>query len=281
MVKESILKTIATRAGIDADKFITAVKAESEIEFNVEGSGEFLTDEELETIKSESKKGSYEDGKKVGFEVMFKEVKKLTGLEIDGKTFEKAPDAALKLVDSLKEKFTTEAGKEPNTKIAELENDKKKLQLLVDEKEGLIQSKESELTNLFIEAKIKSRLPEKTETGLTRDDLFTLYGSRRKFQRTENDIQLIDPKSGEQIKDKKMNPVKIETDIEEFLAPYGKPKNNGAGGSDDPGAASKGIESIKKMSDVHLYIEKNNIPLSQQSAILAKAAKNEGFDYNG
>jgi len=219
MIKESILKTIATRAGIDADRFIAAVKAETETEFNVEGSGEFLTDDELETIKSESKKGSYEDGKKVGFEVMFKEVKKLTGLEIDGKTFEKAPDAALKLVDSLKEKFTTEAGKEPNTKIVELENDKKKLQLLVDEKEGLIQSKESELTNLFIEAKIKSRLPEKTETGLTRDDLFTLYGSRRQFQRTETDIQLIDPKSGEQIKDKKMNPVKIETDIEEFLAP--------------------------------------------------------------
>lgn len=274
MIKESILKTIATRAGVDADKFIAAIKSESETEFTVEGNGEFLTDDEIENIKTESKKTGYSEGKEAGSEMTIKAVKKLAGVEFEGKTPEN-------LFAAVKEKLSTEAGKEPNTKIAELESDKKKLQDLISEKEGIIQTKESELTNLFIEAKIKSRLPEKTETGLTRDDLFTLYSSRRKFQRTENDIQLLDPKTGEQIKDKKMNHVKIENDIEEFLEPYGKPKTDGASGGDDTGNSSKGIESMKKMSDVHAYIEKNNIPLSQQSAILAKAAKNEGFDYNG
>lgn len=273
MIKEGILKQVAKRAGIDESQFLTAIKAEGEQDITLEGEGEFITNEDLETIKVNSGKSNYEDGKKAGEEILIKSVKKLAGVEFEGKTPEN-------LFGALKTKFEADAKVEPNTKIQELEKDKKALQEQLEEKDGIIKNKESEIDNLFVQSNVKAKLPEKLENGMTRDDLFILYSAKRKFKRNENGLELVDSKTNEVVKDKKLNPLSVEKDIEEFLQPYGKIPEPGRKGGDNPPRGNNDVESMKKMSEVHEYFEKNDIPLSQQSALLAKAAKNEGFDYN-
>ena len=55
----------------------------------------------------------------------------------------------------------------------------------------------------------------------------------------------------------------------------------GRGAGDNSGQKRNNIESFRKMSEVEEYIEKNEIPLSEQAGIKAKAMKNEGFDIRG
>lgn len=273
MIKEETLKKIAKRAGINESEFLTALKAESDKDISIEDDGEFMTTEEIQSLGSKPNKTSYEEGKKAGLEILIKESKRLAGVEFEGKTVEN-------LVTALKEKYEVDAKQEPNAKIETLQKEKVQLQKMIDEKEGEIAKREAKITDLFIESNIKTKLPDKTESGLTREDLFILYGAKRKFNRTDNGLELIDPKTNEVIKDKKLNPVSIDNDINEFLSAYGKPANPGRGGLDQPLKGDNSIDGLKKMSDVHTYCEKNNIPLNQQPTILAKAAKNEGFDYN-
>jgi hypothetical protein len=277
MIKDSTITELAKRAGISPEKLQKAIKSEGEETLTFDDEGEFISHAELDSIKERAGKESYKEGKIAGEEMTIKAIKNDEGLEIDGKNRES-------VIRALKEKILKEAGSEPTKKIQDLENDNKKLRENLTEKENELKSEiekfTSRLSSIEIEAAIKSNLPEKLANGLTRDDAFLLYKAKRNFHKTEKGIELIDPKTGEVMKDKKLNLIPLEVDLKAFAESFGEVSDQGRGAGDNIPKPKTNIESMTKRTQVENYFETNNIPQPQQAAILAKAMKNEGFDMN-
>lgn len=275
MINETQLKEIAKRAGVlDVKKFIEAAKSQDEQTIELSEDGAFMTPDEIQGVEARGEKVGYEKGKTAGYEILTKEVKRLGEVEFEGKT-------AQNIVSALKEKYSTEAGKEPNKKIEELEADKKKLQLALTEKETEVTTLKNNIDNIYVESEIKTKLPEKLENGLTREDIFTLYQANRKVVKTEHGYEIIDIKKNEVLKDKKLNPLKVEDDIATFLDRFGVTKPDGRKEGDKSPGKNTNIEGLKKRTDVEAYLVENKIPFPEHAAIMAKAMKNEGFDING
>jgi hypothetical protein len=276
MLTEKTLQDIAKRAGLNPDDLIAKVKSESEETIDFDGDGEYISSEDLEAIKERAGKDSYKEGKKAGEEMSVKAAKEKYGLDFEGKTVEI-------LAESLKKKVLSDAKIEPTKKIQELESDNEKLRNLVTETETKLTEKESEYQNrinaISIETAIKGQLPETLPNGLTREDAYILYKSKRKFQKSENDINLLNPETGEILKDKKLNPIDWKNDISQFVSSFGV-NGNGRGGTDNTPKPRNNIESLITRSEVDEYVEKENIPLSDRAGVLAKAMKNEGFKIN-
>lgn len=277
MLKETTLSELAKRAGVSLAELKKGIESETEETLSFDTEGEFITHTELESIKERAGKDSYKEGKKAGEEMFIKEIKSDEGLEFEGKTKDQ-------LMKVLKEKIQKETGSEPTKRIQELEEDKKKLQLSLTEKENELKAEtekfNSRLNGIEIESVIKNSLPDKLANGLTKEQAYKLYKADREFAKTADGIALIDPVTKQVIKDKKLNPVSITDDLKEFLKQFGEVYDSGRGGGDDPRKSKTNIESFTKRSDVEDYFEKNNIPLSEQAGILAKAMKNEGFKLN-
>ncbi len=277
MLKETTLSELAKRAGVSLAELKKGIESETEETLSFDTEGEFITHTELESIKERAGKDSYKEGKKAGEEMFIKEIKSDEGLEFEGKTKDQ-------LLKALKEKIQKETGSEPTKRIQELEEDKKKLQLSLTEKENELKAEtenfNSRLNGIEIESVIKNSLPDKLANGLTKEQAYKLYKADREFAKTAEGIALIDPTTKQVIKDKKLNPVSITDDLKEFLKQFGEVHDDGRKGEDDQRRSKTNIESFTKRSDVEDYFEKNNIPLSEQAGILAKAMKNEGFKLN-
>ncbi len=108
-----------------------------------------------------------------------------------------------------------------------------------------------------IQQAIESMMPDKLANGLTRSQARILYMG-------ENEVFMTD--AGLFTKDRKLNDVRVEDHIKTYIERFGTVKTEG--------------ETFSKRSEMELYFENNNIPLSEQSGILAKAMKNEGFKLN-
>lgn len=269
MLKDATLSELAKRAGVSLSDLQKAIKSEVEEEITFEHEGEFISNTDLELIKERAGKQNYAEWAKIFTEKKVKELKAKEGIDIEGKTIEG-------LIDALKEKIQKDSGSEPNKKIQDLESDKAKLQQVINEKESEIEKLNNEKESIYTDFNVKSKLPDALENGLSREDLYTLYRAQRNVKGNE----VIDLKTGEVIKDKKLNPITIEDDIKTFLSRFGEQKPIGRKDGDSIPQPKNNIESFTKLSEVNEYFEKNNIPQPQQVAILSKAMKNEGFKIN-
>lgn len=274
MLKKEVLENLAKRAGVSQSELKRVLESEVEEDLKFDKEGEFIGHDELETIKERAGKDSYKEGKIAGVEMFIKDIKLEEGLDIEGKTKDH-------LIKALKDKYTKDAGAEPTKRITELEADNKKLRDLYTEKEEELKSEsekfKSQLNGIEIEALIKGQLPEKLANGLTRDQAYKLYKSDRLFNKDESGVVLIDVVTKQVIKDKKLNPVQVSDDIKTFMEQFGEFDKGRGGGDDKFNHRKSNLESMSKRSEVEEYFEKNSIPLSEQSAILAKAMKNDGF----
>lgn len=277
MLKETTLSELAKRSGCSLAELKRAIGTETEETLSFDTEGEFITHTDLELIKERAGKDSYKEGKKAGEEMFIKDIKNDEGLEFEGKTKDQ-------LLKSLKEKIQKETGSEPTKRIQELEEDKKKLQQSIREAEEKLaletENFSKKLTGIEIESLIKNALPEKLTNGLTREQAYKLYKADREFSKTEDGISLLDPTTKQVIKDKKLNPVTVQDDLKTFLSQFGDQGDAGRGGQDDKKKSKSNIESFTKRSEVQKYFEEKEIPLSEQSGILQKAMKNEGFNMN-
>jgi hypothetical protein len=274
MLKPDFITELAKRAGLSSKVLTDALKSDKEETLTFDSEGEFIANTDLEEIKKKAGKTSYDEGKKAGEEMFIKEIRTDEKLEFEGKTKEQ-------LLTALKAKILKDAGSEPTKRITELEADNKKLKELVTETENKLKTEtetfNSKLSGIEIESTIKSKLPDKLANGLSKDDAYVLYMAKKKVEKTDAGIVLVDPITKQVIKDKKLNPVSIDDDIKTFLEGFGHTSDPGRGGGDDKTKTKTNIESFTKRSEVENYFEKNNIPLSEQSGILNKAMKNEGF----
>lgn len=277
MLTEANLKELAKRAGLNAQELIKAVKSETEETIDFDAEGEFLSHYDLESLKERAVKEGYKEGKKAGEEMFIKDIKNEEGLEFEGKS----RDTFLR---TLKEKIQRETGSEPNKRIEELMRDNEKLRANYTEKENELKAEAEKFNKrlhaIEIENVIKGALPEKLTNGLTREQAYKLYKADREFTKTDTGIVLVDPSTKEVVKDKKLNPVSVTDNIQEFINSFGTFDSTGRGGGDNIPTKKTNIESMTKRSQVYDYIEKNDIPISEQAGILAKAMKNEGFDMN-
>jgi hypothetical protein len=277
MLKETTVAELAKRAGISTGDLLKAIKSEVEESLTFETDGEFITHTELDSIKERAGKDSYKEGKKAGEEMLIKDIKNDEGLDIEGKTKDQ-------LIRALKEKYTKEAGSEPTKRITELENDNKKLRDLATESETKLKTETekftTQLNRIEIEAAIKNNLPDKLANGLSKEDAFILYKAKREFNKTDAGIELIDPATKQTMKDKKLVPISVSEDIKSFVESFGSISGNGRGAGDEGHKQKTNFESFTKRTEVESYFEKNGTPISEQSAILAKAMKNEGFKIN-
>ncbi len=277
MLKETTLSELAKRAGVSLVELKKGIESETEETLSFDTEGEFITHTELESIKERAGSDSYKEGKKAGEEMFGKELKRIAGIEIEGRNAEK-------VISAIKTAALEEAKLEPTKRIQELEEDKKKLQTSLTEKENELKAEtekfNSRLNGIEIESVIKNSLPDKLANGLTKEQAYKLYKADREFAKTAEGIALLDPVTKQVIKDKKLNPVSITDDLKEFLKQFGEVHDDGRGAGDDSRKSKTNIESFTKRSDVEDYFEKNNTPLSEQAGILAKAMKNEGFKLN-
>lgn len=273
MLKESTLQDLAKRAGCSPAELKRAIGTEAEETLAFDTEGEFITHTDLEAIKERAGKDKYTEGKKAGEEMFGKELKRITGLEFEGRNAEK-------VITAIKEKALEEAKVEPSKRINELEEDKKKLQQSIKEIEDKLNSETEnfnrKLTHVEIDAIIKGTLPEKLQNGLTRDQLYKLYKSDREFTKTPEGIALINPLTKEVIKDKRLNPVSVADDLKEFMAQFGTVED-GRGAGDGKGQKKTNIETFTSRTQVLKYCEENEIGLSEQAGIMRTAMKNEGF----
>lgn len=276
MLKDTAFEELAKRAGCSPAELKRAISTEAEETLAFDTEGEFITNAELETIKTNAGKQNYIDGKKAGEEMFGKELKKLTGLDIEGKNAEK-------VISAIKAHALEEAKIEPTKQIDELKADKEKLQKNLKEAEEKLAAEtenfSKKLTGIEIEALIKGSLPDKLANGLTKEQLYKLYKSEREFTKTDEGIALIDPATKQVIKDKKLNAISITEDLKSFVSQFGEVDNLGRGAGDGQGKKNN-IESFTKRTEVEAYFEKNETPLSERAGILAKAAKNEGFNWS-
>jgi hypothetical protein len=277
MLKPDFITELAKRAGLSSKVLTDALKSDKEETLTFDVEGEFISNTDLDEIKKKAGKTSYDEGKKAGEEMFIKEIRTDEKLDFEGKTKEQ-------LLTALKAKILKDAGSEPTKRITELEADNKKLKELVTETEGKLKTETelhtAKLNGIEIESTIKSKLPDKLANGLSKDDAYVLYMAKKKVEKTEAGIVLVDPITKQVIKDKKLNPVSIDDDIKSFLEGFGKVNNDGRGEGDDKTKVKTNIESFTKRSEVDTYFDKNDIPLSERSGILAKAMKNEGFKIN-
>jgi hypothetical protein len=117
-------------------------------------------------------------------------------------------------------------------------------------------SENAKRDTLKIESAIKSMLPDKLANGLTREDACILYMGKNKVQETDEGLVILD---------RKLNLVPVADHIKTFVESFGTIKTE---------------RKFTKRSELESYFEENNTPLSEQSGILAKAMKNEGFKIN-
>jgi hypothetical protein len=277
MLNEKQITELAKRAAISSTVLTAALKSDKEEALTFDSEGEFIKHDELETIKSRAEKTGYNSGKIAGEEMFIKEIRTDEKLEFEGKTKEQ-------LLTALKAKILKESGTEPTKRIAEFESDNKKLKELVADAEGKLKTEidnyKVKLSSIEVEQTIKAKLPEKLANGLSKDDAYILYMAKNKVEKGESGIVLIDPITKQIVKDKHLNPVSIDDHVKSFVDSFGKLNENGAGGTDEKKKTKTNIESFTKRSEVETYFERNEIPLSEQSGILAKALKNEGFKMN-
>lgn len=275
MLSTLSIEQLAKRCGCTLAELKAAITSETEETLSFDAEGEFISNVDLETIKTNAGKQNYIDGKKAGEEMFGKELKRITGLDIEGKNAEK-------VISAIKANALEEAKIEPTKQIEELKADKEKLQKNLKEAEDKLTAEmdnfTKKLTGIEIEALIKNTLPEKLANGITKEQLYKLYKSEREFTKTDEGIALLDPATKQVIKDKKLNAVTISDDLKAFISQFGEPDTAGRGGGDGQGKAKTNIESLTKLSEVEAYFEKNSTPLSERSGIMAKAFKNEGFN---
>jgi hypothetical protein len=197
-----------------------------------------FTEDELSQLKTNIKT----EASKAAVEIAVKKAREEHGLEFQGKTMEN-------LANALMDKVKSEASIEPNEKIDSLMKDndmlRKSYESAINEKEELqksFQAKEQERT---INDKILSSLPSEDNLILPKSDLLTLIKANNDFG--VEDTGIVVKRNGEILKDHLQNPMGIDKALEDFVKPYFKQPEGGAGGGNSRG--SGGSMSIDEFTE--------------------------------
>lgn len=177
---------------------------------------------------------------KAGAEMLVKDYKRTNNLEFDGKGLDK-------LIDFTNANALTDAGKEPDAKIKELQSKNDKLVGMNTEWESKYNGLEA--SNLIAEAKrstdndILGFMDGDYSVGKT--DLLTIFNSKHDIS-SDTDGRVI-KRGGEVLQDAKtLANLGLESVVGDFVKDYAKTPSGGNGGGDNGGGSGGGSLAVFK-----------------------------------
>jgi len=236
----SNLKAVAEAAGLSEDSLREAITSEDDVTLEVPTDRVVKTKEEFEAYTTNLKK---EHGN-ASVEMAIKAVRNEMGLEFQGKNMEN-------LLESYKEKVLKEASIEPNEKISKLESQLGEFKTKLEERNNAFTELETnykrEGQERSINNKLLNSIPE--NTTLSADDILVLFKS--KYEVDLNDGSMVFKKDGKELKDENLNPLGLDSIMNEFVQPYAKKAEGGSGKGTETGNFKAGsIEAFdKRMAD--------------------------------
>jgi len=232
-----------------ADVLQKAIDSEDEqsLEF-IEGS--FVSDGDLETLKTGQFKSGSKEGQTIGYDFAMKDFKKDFGIEIEGKDRKVIGDA-------IKTNILADANKKPDAKILELETSLGNLRTTFDTEKQTWEQSESKFKGQLKDISVMSELQKSTPDikGLNIGQFTTLVKSEYEFDFDENNV-LYAKKNGKPVKDKMEQAIPVESILTDYATQNGWFSSNGRGGKDNQGGGSS---EFKTVNDVYKHMEKSNI----------------------
>ena len=233
MKLQEVIKHIADTLKVDVETLTKAFELPSE-KLTSEVELEFpkvttYTEEEYSTLETNLKKSSYNEGKTAGSEMTAKELKKLSGIDVDGKDINS-------IFEAIVSKAKADAGVKPNEEIAELKKSIQKLQETVTTKEAENASLIEKHAKQSLEYKILGLIPQNS-IGLTNSTILNDMRSNG-YNVSEVEGKLTVTKNGETLKDQKLqNPLSFEDVATQYLKEKNwlKASKDGRGGGDEGG----------------------------------------------
>ena len=258
MITKESLQAIAKVAKLNVDELEKAITSEEEVNLEVPQLNVF-TAEELQTYEQnilKENQGTYEEAKKAGAEIKFKEIRDQFGIGADdpiaqGKDY-------TKLINGLIGMKIKEAGAEPDKKVMELTNDLEELrgQLTTTKQtyEQQLQEKENLLSQQKIDNLLYSKMPDELPQGINKSDALTILKNNIAFQ--FEDDKLVAKRNGEVLKNDLKSPKGIDEIITEFTTEKGWGKNGGRGSGE--GYTGK-VKDFKTTTELIQHMKSNGI----------------------
>ena len=249
-----------------ADVLQKAISSDEEIEITLV-KGDFVSDEKLETLKTQMRDEGKNEGQNIGYDFAMKDLKKDFGIELEGKDRKKIGEA-------IKKQVLTDAKIEPEKKISELKQSLEKLQQTYDtdlgKKDEELKIEKQKTRGFQINSDLSQHLPELN--GIKPAQFLTLARSEFSFDYGDNG-NLIVKKGDSVLKDKMENPLAPKDILTEYAKSNGWMTIDGRGGGDEPGGS--GSSDFKTIGDVYKYMEDNKIdPMSSEGQKLKEDFNN-------
>jgi len=228
--------------------------------------GSFVSNDELETLKTTVRGEGKKEGQTIGYDFAMKDLKSDFGLEIEGK------DRKV-IADAIKNKLVAENGKEPSAKIKELSdsltNLQKQYQTDIATKESEVNQYKSKVKDIKINSDLQMSMPE--GLNIIKPDQFALLArSNYEFDYDEGG-QLVAKKGGNVLKDKLEKPLPVKEILTDFATQNNWLNSGGRGGGNQGGGSS----DFKTVNDVFKHMETNKIdPASPEGQKLIDNFKN-------
>jgi hypothetical protein len=229
--------------------------------------GRFVTDSDLDTMKSAVREDAKKEGQTIGYDFAMKDIKKDFGIDIEGK------DRKV-IVETVKNSILSEANKKPDAKIAELTTSLENLRNQYDTDKGSweteVNSYKGKLKDISIMSELQRNTPE--VTGLKPNQFATLVKTEFEFDFDESG-SLIAKKNGQPIKDKMERNIPVKDILTDYATQNGWFSSNGRGGGNEKGSGSS---EFKTINDVYKHMETNRIdPMSPEGEKLLNDFKND------
>lgn len=173
MLKKESVEKIAKHLKLDVSALETALTSKEEVDVEIAELNVFTTDE-LTTRDANLNALKYKEGKEAGEEMIIKAIKKENGIEVDGKD-------PIKVIEAIKTKVLQDAKIEPSKKIDELNGVIATLQSKVKEVETEKTNIESKMSQIKLDSKLMSLIPDKLDTPLTKDEVLGIIKSKYSF----------------------------------------------------------------------------------------------------
>jgi len=243
------------KGGADVLQKALTTNEEISLEFN---EGSFVSDSDLETLKTNQFELGKKEGHTIGYDFAMKDFKKDAGLEIEGK------DRKL-ILDALQKKIIADAKIEPDKKIQELNTS---LENLRSQYNADLGAKDSEITNLNgklrtikIDSDLSVRVPDGLN-GLNTNQFMMLAKSEFNFDYDDSG-NLVAKKGDSILKDKMEKPIPVNEILNDFAIQNNWITKNGRGGGNEQGR--NGSSEFKSLNDVYKHMETNKInPMSSE-----------------
>lgn len=274
MLKKESIEKIAKHLKLDVTALESALTSKEEVDVEIAELNVF-TNEELTTRDENLNALKYKEGKEAGAEMIIKAIKKDNGIEVDGKD-------PIKVIEAIKSKVLQDAKIEPSKQINELNGVIATLQTKVKEAETEKLTLESKMSQIKLDSKLMSLIPDKLDTPLTKDEVLGIIKSKYSFVEEggklivkDGDTILRDPKLQTELTPNDVIPSYLKE--RKFLSE--QQSKDGRGGGNDGGKS--GVYS--KLSEITKEFQDQGKSLNgQEYAAAVSAAKeaNPNLDLN-